>query len=379
MSEVRFGVVGFGNIGRTHVQTLVSGAVGRARATAVVSRQPAELPEGVLGFQSAEAMLESGEVDAVIVATPTMNHPAVGKQVLDAGLHLVMEKPVAMSLAEAQALVEAVPDGALAAVMLNQRHHPVYRQIHDIIAQGRLGRLVRYNWLMTAWYRPEAYFQVSTWRGTWPGEGGGALLNQCIHNLDVLQWILGMPESLVADARFGKFHQIDVEDEVTAMLSGAHGVTGVVVMSTGEAPGANRLDIVGDRGTLSYDGDTLHLATTEGSISEHCASTRDMFGVPSFEEEIVQPLEVGNQHACVLQDFVDAVLDGKPLSTPLEEGLGSVELANAMLMSAWLDRRVHLPLDAFAYQVKLEERIEKYGLRQAQDIDVHVDMEASYR
>ena len=379
MNEVRFGVVGYGNIGQTHVATLTGGAVERARVTGVVTAGDTPLPAGVTRYTTLEDMLNVDTTDVVLIATPTMTHPNLGMDTLAAGRHLVMEKPVAMSALQARRLIEAVPDGVQAAVMLNQRYHPVYREIKNIVSAGDLGRVVRFNWIMTGWYRPDVYFLVSSWRGTWPGEGGGALLNQCIHNLDVLQWVLGLPESVVADVRFGKFHEIDVEDEVTAMLSYADGATGVVVASTGEAPGMNRLDIVGDRGTLSFDGERLSVEISQQSVSEHCASTREMFGVPEFAEQEVLVRAELNQHACVLQDVVDAVLDGSTLATPLAEGVGSVELANAMLLSAWEERRVSLPLDAEHYQSGLDARVAASGFREAQTIEVHIDMDASYR
>lgn len=379
MNEVRFGVVGYGNIGQTHVATLTGGAVERARVTGVVTAGDTPLPAGVTRYATLEDMLSVDTTDVVLIATPTMTHPNLGMDTLAAGRHLIMEKPIAMSALQARRLIEAVPPGVQAAVMLNQRYHPVYREIKKIVSGGDLGRIVRFNWIMTGWYRPDVYFLVSSWRGTWPGEGGGALLNQCIHNLDVLQWVLGLPESVVADVRFGKFHEIDVEDEVTAMLSYADGATGVVVASTGEAPGMNRLDIVGDRGTLSFDGERLSVEISQQSVSEHCASTREMFGVPEFVKQEVPVRAELNQHACVLQDVVDAVLDGSTLATPLAEGVGSVELANAMLLSAWEERRVSLPLDAEHYQSGLDARVAASGFREAQTIEVHIDMDASYR
>ncbi len=380
MTEVRFAVVGYGNIGRAHVTTLAGGAVERARLSAVVTRdEAAELPAGVARFASVEDLLAVDAADAVLVATPTMTHAELGERVLAGRRHLVMEKPVATSVKGVRQLAGSVPDGVHAAVMLNQRYHPVYREIHAVVAGGALGRIVRFNWLMTAWYRPDVYFLVSPWRGTWPGEGGGALLNQCIHNLDVLAWVLGLPESVLADVRFGKFHQIDVEDEVSAILSYADGATGVVVASTGEAPGMNRLDIVGDRGTLSFDGERLSVATADGSVARHCASSREMFGVPGFETAAVPVGAEVNQHACVLQNVVDTVLDGGNLATPLSEGELSLTLANAMLLSAWEERRVTLPLDVDLYQAALEARIAAGAFRQPLDLDVHIDMDASYR
>ena len=377
--KIRFGIVGYGNIGRTHVETLSRGAINNASVAAVVSQSAASLPEDVARVATVNTLLTDDLVDAVIVATPTMSHVEIGHEVLASGKHLIMEKPIAMSVAGAAGLVASVPQGTTAAVMLNQRYEPTYRKIQEIVESGALGRLVRFNWLMTAWYRPDVYFQVSSWRGTWPGEGGGVLMNQCIHNLDVLQWILGKPASVVADARFGKFHQIDVEDEVSALFNYADGMSGVVVVSTGEAPGCNQLNIVGDLASLQYDGETLRIFQADGSVAEHCASTDEMFGVPNFSSNVVEVETSVDQHISVLQDVVDSILDGKPPATPLASGLDSIELANAMLLSAWERRWITLPLDPEVYQAQLDVRIKNSALREAKGVEVHIDMDASYR
>jgi predicted dehydrogenase len=383
VSELRFGIVGFGNIGRTHAQTLSQDIVPRACLTAVVSNGDFELPADVTRFTSLQDLLKADAADVVVIATPTMTHPSLGVEVLAAKRHLVMEKPIAMSVHAARELIDAQPLGVEAAVMLNQRYQPVYRQIKDIVAGGELGRIVRFNWIMTTWYRPDVYFQVSTWRGTWAGEGGGALLNQCIHNLDILQWVLGLPETVVADAQFGKFHDITVEDEVTAILHYADGMTGTLVASTGEAPGINRLDIVGNLGTLSFEdtehGAQLSVATSQQRIDEHRASSREMFGMPNFHRQTVMSAASSNQHAEVFNNVVAAVLDGAALATPLTEGVGSIDLANALLQSAWEDRKVAVPVDAANYQSNLDARIGESGFREARAVEVDIDMDASYR
>ena len=204
-------------------------------------------------------------------------------------------------------------------------------------------------------------------------------MNQSIHNLDALQWLLGMPDGVFAEARFGKYHDIEVEDEVSALFSYESGLTGTLVTSTGEAPGINRLDIVGELGTLTFDGETLTIDRALESVAEHCANTRSMFGVPEFKREPLTPASIPNQHAEVLTDFVEAVLDGKPLATPLTAGISSIELANAMLLSAWVGERIALPLDAERYSRALEERLQKSQLRRPQDIEVEINMEDSYR
>lgn len=379
MNQVRFGVVGYGNIGRTHVATLSGDRVPRADVAAIVARAGTEVPAGIPLYTTLEDLLDADAVDAVVVATPTLQHASAAEQILAAGKHLLMEKPLANSVGDAQRMVALVPGGTKAAVMLNQRYHRFYRRMHEMVHAGALGPIVRFAWTMTAWYRPDVYFQVSPWRGTWTGEGGGALVNQCIHNLDVLQWILGMPRSVVAQAQFGKFHAIDVEDEITAMFAGPEGVSGMLVASTGEAPGMNLFEIVGDLGTLRFDGERLQWWRAGQSVAEHCAHTDEMFGMPEFTTQDVQVALEEDQHAAVFNDFVAAVLDDAPLATPLASGVNSLALANAMLLSAWTDQRIDLPVDAAVYQRELDRRAAEDGLRTPQQRTVHIDMDSSYR
>ena len=373
---VRFGVIGLGNIGRVHVDNLLQGRVPEAEIAAVVGRAT-EYPS--IPHVSVEALICSPEVDVVLVATPTMDHVATGLQVLEAGKHLVMEKPLGLSLLQARSLVAAVPEERCAAVMLNQRYHPAYAAIKEIIDSGRLGTVSRFSWIMTAWYRPDVYFLVSRWRGTWRGEGGGVLINQCIHNLDILQWLFGMPRSLISDVRLGKYHGIEVEDEVTAIFSYGDQLTGTLIASTGEAPGRNLLDVVGDRGTLSYDGERLLVSTTQNSLAEYTATTKEMFGQPQFAEQSIDTDQTVDQHVEVLSDVVNAIKNSRTPASPLAAGLNSIELANAILLSGWQDQRVYFPLDAQGYEHELAQRVDTSTLRTPKNIDVQIDMDRSYR
>ncbi|MEM7019832.1 MAG: Gfo/Idh/MocA family oxidoreductase [Pseudomonadota bacterium] len=379
--SVRLGVIGLGNIGLQHIKNVVSGAVKRAEVAGISSRQVPtnKLLDGIPHYSDYQTMLQSGQVDAVLIASPTMLHQEMGEAACEAGLHIIMEKPLGMSVAEAQSLINAAADKQRFAVMLNQRCHPAYRRIKEIIDEGQLGEFQRIHWSMTAWYRPDIYYRVSDWRGTWPGEGGGLLINQCIHNLDILQWLVGLPNKVSSIVGFGKYHEIDVEDEVTAMFSYDNGATGVLVASSGEAPGINQLDIVGDKGTLRYDGTTLTLSTTEQNVTEHCRNTQEMFGMPNFQQSSIDTNEPVNQHAIILQNFVDAILDGVPLITPATEGVASIELANAILLSAWQDESVTLPIDADVYQQVLDEKIRQSSLRKPETLDVQIDMGKSFR
>ncbi|MCX2982064.1 Gfo/Idh/MocA family oxidoreductase [Halieaceae bacterium IMCC14734] len=381
MTAVRVGVVGLGNIGQQHIGRIQSGAVRGATLTAVAARNPpADLnASGATVFNDYRELVDSGLCDAIIVATPTMSHAEIGRYVLERGLHLMLEKPMGLSLAEAESVLAAATKEQVFGVMLNQRIDPVYAHMKSMLSAGLLGPLQRTQWTMTNWFRPEVYFQVSDWRATWRGEGGGLLMNQCIHNLDILQWLCGMPLVVNGFCSFGKYHDIEVEDEATAHFEYANGASGVFVGSTGEAPGVNRLDIVGDLGMLCYDGEVLTHTRNEPGTAQYNRETRDMFGQPQQETTVITVPTATDQHAAMLQNFVDAISSGADLIAPAVQGLDSLALANAILLSAWQGQCVKLPLDSAAYQQALEVRLANSSLRQKADIEVHVDMEKSYR
>lgn len=379
--SISIGIIGAGNIARQHIQHIANGAVPRCRVSAICSRSDNGLAAeaDATHYSDYRALIDSGSCDAVLIATPTRLHYEMGSYALSQGLHVLMEKPIGLSLAEGQQLLQQASQRQVFALMLNQRTDPVFRHMKQLLDDQQLGRIQRCHWTMTHWFRPEVYYQVSDWRATWRGEGGGLLVNQCIHNLDILHWLCGMPVRLQGFCGFGKYHDIEVEDEVTAYFEYANGATGVFIGSTGEAPGVNRFDIVGDRGTLSYDGNRLQLATNEPDSSSFSSNTRDMFGMPACSYSDITPDTGVNQHALVISNFVDAIVDGSPLIAAAEEGLASLALANAILLSSWTGQAVELPLDASAYQLQLDQRIAGSQLRQAADIEAIVDMDKSYR
>ena len=376
---VRLGVIGLGNIGLTHVELIQSGGVTDVHLAAVCARNQPTVDYRVPYFSNYRDLLSSGLVDAVLIATPTMAHVEIGLAACEQGLHVLMEKPIAMSVSQAQQLLEAVRPEQKFAAMLNQRFHPAFEQIAQVLRRGELGQILRYSWVMTAWYRPDIYYQASTWRGTWPGEGGGLLINQCIHNLDLLYWWLGLPGSVYADVGFGKYHAIEVEDEVSAILTYENGMTGTLTASSGEAPGMNQLDIIGDLGCIRYDGVQLTLQHGNSSVSSHRQNTREMFGMPDYELEVLPVGVSTNQHAGVLQNFVNAVLRDEPLMTPGEQSVGSLQLANGMLLSSWMKAAVSLPIDAQRYEKLLQGKIAESNLRKPVQVDVDIDMDASFR
>jgi predicted dehydrogenase len=358
--KVRLGIIGLGVMGRVHAANLLAGKVPRIELTAVADTNPANLTglTGVQTFGSLEAMAASGLIDAVLISTPHFLHTTLGIEALAAGLHVLVEKPISVHKADAERLIAAQtrPDRVFAA-MFNQRTDPYYRQLRQLIHGGDLGEVRRVNWTITNWFRTEHYYASGSWRATWAGEGGGILLNQCPHNLDLLQWLFGMPRRVRAFCHFGRYHDIEVEDDVTAYLEFPHGATGVFVASTGEAPGTNRLEVAAEHGRVVLEHDRLILTRNATAMSEFSRTATVSFAQPATTEVVLTPPDHGAQHLGILQNFADAILDGAPLLAPAAEGINSVELANAMLLSTWLDRTIELPLDARLYAEALAAKI----------------------
>ncbi len=361
MSTVRLGIIGMGNMGKFHADYLQAGKVSRGELTAVCSTSPGKLGryKTLQIFDDAGKLLRSGAVDAVIIATPHPQHAAQASAALEAGLHVMVEKPISSHKADAERLIAVArqhPKQVFAA-MFQLRTEPRYTRLRHLIQRGELGDLVRLNWIITDWYRTEAYYASGGWRATWKGEGGGVLLNQCLHQLDTLQWLVGMPARVRAFCQIGRYHNIEVEDNVTVYLEWATGATGVFISSTGEAPGTNRFEICGTRGKVVLENNKLSFTRNDADMLEFSRTASTGFARPEVWHVDIPIDNAPAPHAIVLQNFVDAILDGVPLLVPGEEGIHSVELANVMLYSSLLRQTVELPLDSAAYQKQLDQLI----------------------
>jgi len=376
---VRLGIVGLGNMGSGHVAGM--SAIKRCKLTAVCDVVPEKLnrySEFQTYTDSAE-MIRSGEIDAILIAVPHYDHTTIGIDALNNGIHVLTEKPISVHKADCERLIAAHSNKDLVfAAMFNQRTDPFYKRIRSVVQNGELGEIRRTACIATNWFRSEAYYSSGGWRATWAGEGGGVLLNQCPHTLDLFQWICGMPSKVRAFCNFGKFHNIEVEDEVTAYLEYPNGATGIFVATTGEAPGTSRLEIAGDRGKLVFENDKITFDRTEMSVEEFCKTTPEAFASPKLWRCEIPESSHGPQHLGILQNFVDVILDGGQLVAPAEEGIHSVEFANAMLYSTFTDSTVSIPLDSSAYEAALKERIATSRFVKTVRDDVSVDLAKSF-
>ena len=380
-NTIKLGVIGLGNIAQQHINNVTSRAVKNCQITALCSRSGSDLAKelNAAHFTQYQDLIDSGLVDAVLIATPTLSHFEITQYALAKNLHVMLEKPIGLSALEGEKLVALANKETKFALMLNQRTDPTFKKIKEVVDSGVLGDIQRTHWTMTNWFRPDIYFQVSDWRATWKGEGGGLLVNQCIHNLDIFQWICGVPSEITAFSEFGKYHNIEVEDEVTAYLRYNNKATGVFIGSTGEAPGVNRFDIIGDKGSLHFDFGKLTQKLNDQSTAEFCANTDEMFGMPAVTESDITTTETVNQHAIIMNNFVNAINHNEPLIAPAQDGLASLDIANAMLQSTWQQQTINLPLDRQAYQAQLDEKAADSQLRTKSNAQAKVDMSASYR
>jgi predicted dehydrogenase len=360
MNKVRIGIIGMGNIGKYHAEYLLAGKVNGCTLNAICSpdTKPLERHRPLRIFNDGEQLIRSGEVDAVIIATPHFQHTTLGIAAFEAGVHAMIEKPISAQKADAERLIaehKKFPKIVFAG-MFQLRAEPRYLKIRKLI-KDELGEMVRVNWINTDWYRTDAYYASSGWRATWKGEGGGVLLNQCLHNLDTLQWLCGMPARARGFCQLGRFHQIEVEDSVTAYFEWANGASGVFVSSTGETPGTNRLEIIGTRGKLVLENNRLVFTRNAMDMIEFNRIATQGFAKPDAVEEQIPFENATLPHAMMTQNFVNAILDGEPLIAPGEEGIHSVELANVIVYSSLLGETVELPMDSAAWENKLKQLI----------------------
>ncbi len=379
--EVRMGVIGIGGMGGYHAGYLKEGKVDGARLAAVCDTDTAKFAQfpGVKTFEDSGKLIRSGEVDAVLIATPHYFHTTIGIDALQNGIHVLTEKPISVHKKDCERLIAAHKGTKLVfSAMFQMRTGVLWQKVRKLLQAAELGELHRITWILTDWFRSEAYYASGGWRATWKGEGGGVLTNQCPHNLDLMQWFVGMPKTVYARVALGKYHDIEVEDDVTALLEYPNGATGLFMTTTGEAPGTNRLEIDGERGKLVVENWTIKFHRTEVPVSEFRKTSRESFGAPATWE-IDIPASGGGHHHLITQNFVNAIREGEELVVRGEEGINAVELANSMMYSSFTGAPVNLPLDADAYEAKLKELVANSRFQKKEVRPAKVDMKASFK
>lgn len=385
MEKVRFGIIGVGNIGSAHLKTLHSGEIDGAVVTAVAdvredrrARALSVAPD-VTVYNSGDELIDNADVDAVIVAVPHYFHPSLSIRALERGLSVICEKPAGVYTKQVkEMLCAAHRSKGLFTMMFNQRTNCIYRKMREIVRDGGIGTIKRVNWIITDWYRTQAYYDSGDWRATWSGEGGGVLFNQCPHQIDLLQWVTGMtPARVSAHCHFGKWHNIEVEDDVTVYMEYENGATGVFVTSTADAPGTNRFEILGTLGKLVCENNKLYYTKNDVDERKYCFESENAHMPPKQETVDVVTDGKNPQHAGIIQNFTDALLGKDELMVNGDDGLLGVEFMDACLLSQWLGKTVQLPIDDDLYLSELEKRI-KTSRRKENVNEKSFDMSGSY-
>lgn len=365
MKRVRIGIIGIGNMGTGHAQNILAGRCPDIELTAVADNNPDRLKwaeenlgSSVARYPVAEELMDSGKIDAIIVSVPHYDHPKYAIEGFKRGLHVMSEKPAGVYTKQVRIMnEEAKKSGVVFGMMFNQRTDCVYRKMRELVKSGDFGEIRRTSWIITDWYRPQAYYDSGAWRATWSGEGGGVLLNQCPHNLDLWQWICGMPTKVSAHMKFGKWHDIEVEDDVTVYAEYANGATGTFITTTGDVPGTNRFEITLDGGKIVAEEGKLTVWELEQSEPEFSAANKTPFARPGMKMYIPETDGSSTQHVGVLNAFAGAILRGEPLIAPGEEGINGLMISNAIHLSAWLGKEVDVPVDEELFYNELMKRV----------------------
>jgi len=366
MSKVKLGIIGIGNMGTNHAKSIMGEKCPEIQLCAVADINPERLEwakneykDEVTCFADAVEMLDSGLIDACLIAVPHYDHTQFAIECIKRGIHVMLEKPAGVytkQVREMNAEAEKRPE-VVFGMMFNQRTNCVYRKLRELVQSGKYGNIRRTNWIITDWYRPQCYYDSGNWRATWSGEGGGVLLNQCPHQLDLWQWICGMPVKVQSHLHYGKWHDIEVEDDVTTYVEYENGATGVFITTTGDAHGTNRFEIQMDRAKFIVEHNKLIMEEYEMSEQEFSKTNTSAFATVKSEYIEVETDGKNEQHVGVLNAWADAILNGGELVAHGSEGINGLMLSNAMHLSAFLGKEVTLPIDEELYYNELMKRV----------------------
>lgn len=386
MKKARIGIIGLGNQGTMYVNkifgsnSVVNGCIG-----AVCDINPErfeankEKLQGVPYFKDYKEMIDSGLIDGILICVPHYAHPEMAIYALKAGVGVLCEKPAGVYTKQVREMNAVAKESkALFTMMYNQRTDPLYSRMQKMIQNNEIGEIRRLNWICTNWFRTQYYYDTASWRATWKGEGGGALINQCAHQLDLFTWILGMmPTKVRAFCHFGKWHNIETEDDVTAYLEYPNGATGCFIASTGDAPGSNRLEVLGSKGKLVVEAGELKIYRSKEDTKNIIENSEHAFRFPAPDVEVISAEGLENtQHTGILNNFCNAIVGIEPLFIPGTEGINCVELLNAMLLSSWDDKTITLPVDDDYYLKRLNDHIAIS--KDKGTTDIYIDNSMSY-
>lgn len=385
MNNVKIAIIGIGNMGSAHAKHIFDGKVEHMTLAAICDdvaekrAWAAERLPGVPCYEDWHKMLDDHVADAVLIATPHYLHPVIAIEAFEKGYHVLSEKPAGVYTKAVRQMNEAAAkSGKTFALMFNQRTNPIYQKARELVKTGAVGEPKRLVWIITNWYRTQKYYDSGSWRATWAGEGGGVLLNQCPHNLDLWQWIFGMPKSIHAKCSIGKYHDIEVEDDVTITAEYENGASAAFITTTGEFPGTNRLEITGDRGKIVIEHKTLTFTKLETPERVVTKTSENSFDQIPCTTETYEFEDSGTAHVGILQNFTNHILFGEELISKGEEGIFGLTISNAAFLSDWTGKEITLPMDEDLFYELLSERIKHSHIKKETAPAVIENLDGTY-
>lgn len=389
--KLKLGIIGIGNMGIGHIENYIQGKMPEIEITCVADTDERKFElareriSDIVCFSTASELINSGFCEAVLIATPHYSHPQIAVEALNAGLHVMSEKPIGVYTKQVRELMEvAAKSDKTFAIMFNQRTNCVYRKVRELVKSGKYGEIKRVSWIITDWFRTQQYYNSGGWRATWSGEGGGVMLNQCPHQLDLWQWICGMPSKIRAFCHEGKWHDIEVEDDVTIYAEHENGATGTFITTTADFPGTNRLEITLDKAKIVCENDqirdefVIHVFELEEGVEEYIKTSGEGFGKIKGSWIEVETDGKNEQHSGVMNAFAAHILRGEPLIAGGEEGINGLLISNAAFLSSWLDKTIELPFDETLYYELLKEKIKNSKFVKVVNEQTHTDMSSTY-
>ncbi|MCQ2471043.1 MAG: Gfo/Idh/MocA family oxidoreductase [Clostridia bacterium] len=389
--KVKLGIIGIGNQGGNYLKSYANGNLPEIEITCVADiderrfENAREKVPGVVCFKTADELIASGLCEAVVIATPHYYHPPMVIDALKGGLHALSEKPAGVYTKQVREAIAASENSDKTyAMMFNQRTNCIYRKVRELVQCGEYGEMRRVSWIITDWFRTQAYYDSGSWRATWAGEGGGVMLNQCPHQLDLWQWICGMPNKVRAVCHEGKWHNIEVEDDVTIYVEYPNGATGTFITSTGDFPGANRLEITMDKAKILCEYDLIEkrfvikVFELEKGLTEFSETAEGGFDKPVGKWTEIETDGKNNQHEGVLNAFAAHILRGEPLVAEGPEGINGLTISNAAFLSSWLKKDIEIPFDEDLYYEMLQEKIKNSKFEKVVREQTQQDMSSTF-
>lgn len=371
MNSAKIAIVGIGNMGSAHAKSIYNGNIKNLELSAVCDIDNYKLEwakhnlKNIKIYSDYKELIESKCADIILIATPHYLHPEIAIYSFKNGLNVLTEKPAGVYTKQVEQMNQVAKQSCkLFGIMYNQRTNLLFKKAYEMVHSGFLGIPKRFVWIITNWYRTQAYYNSGTWRATWAGEGGGVLLNQCPHNIDLWQWIFGMPDKVRGFCNYGKYHNIEVEDDVTAYAEYSNGATAVFITTTGEVPGTNRLEMSGDKGKIVIENNKLKSWQLAVPERQFCFSSSKGFDTPEISYNEIEDNTYIEGHNCILQNFTNALLNGEKLIADGIEGINGLTISNAIELSTWINDWVELPIDKDLYFKLLQQKINNSALKQ---------------